>query len=56
LTADTFGKARGALGESSAEIRILEGKRHDIQKKSYVHMLGEEKVIALGNERMTGAC
>jgi len=49
LTADTFGKARGALGGIKCEIRILEGKRHDIQKKSYVHMLGEEKVIALGN-------
>jgi len=49
LTADTFGKARGALRGIKCEIRILEGKRHDIQKREYVDMLGAEKVIALGN-------
>jgi soluble P-type ATPase len=49
LTADTFGKARVALRGVKCEIRILEGKRHDIQKKDYVNMLGAEKVIALGN-------
>jgi len=49
LTADTFGKARGALRGVKCEIQILEGKRHDIQKRDYVRMLGAEKVIALGN-------
>jgi P-type E1-E2 ATPase len=49
LTADTFGKARASLRGVRCEIRILEGKRHDIQKKDYVNMLGTEKVIALGN-------
>ena len=49
LTADTFGKARASLRGIRCEIRILEGKRHDIQKKDYVNMLGTEKVIALGN-------
>lgn len=49
LTADTFGKARASLRGVRCEIRILEGKRHDIQKKDYVNMLGVEKVIALGN-------
>jgi len=49
LTADTFGKARAALRGVKCEIHILEGKRHDIQKKGYVGMLGAEKVIALGN-------
>ena len=49
LTADTFGKARGALRGITCEIHILEGKRHDIQKREYVDMLGAKKVIALGN-------
>jgi soluble P-type ATPase len=49
LTADTFGKARTALKGVNCEISILEGKRHDIQKKKYVDMLGADKVIALGN-------
>lgn len=49
LTADTFGKARAAMRGVKCEIHILEGKRHDIQKKEYVKMLGMEKVIALGN-------
>jgi soluble P-type ATPase len=33
LTADTFGKARMALKGVKCKMHILEGERHDIQKK-----------------------
>ncbi|HXX53469.1 MAG TPA: hypothetical protein VEI28_02740 [Thermodesulfovibrionales bacterium] len=49
LTADTFGSARVAMKGVKCEIHILEGERHDIQKKNYIHMLGAKRVVALGN-------
>ena len=49
LTADTFGKARAELKGVSCEVHILEGATLDRQKEEFVHKLGAEGVIALGN-------
>ncbi|MFZ5799414.1 MAG: HAD family hydrolase [Thermodesulfobacteriota bacterium] len=49
LTADTFGRARDELASINCRVRILEGDRHDQQKEAYVHELGADGVIALGN-------
>jgi P-type E1-E2 ATPase len=49
LTADTFGMAKAALHEVNCEVRILEGKNHDIQKEEFVRTLGPDAIIALGN-------
>lgn len=49
LTADTFGRARGELAGINCEVRILEGKDHDVQKEAFVRELGADTVIALGN-------
>jgi soluble P-type ATPase len=49
LTADTFGRARAELEGVACEVHILEGERHDLQKKAFVEQLGAEGVVALGN-------
>ena len=49
LTADTFGKARAELKGVTCEMHILEGAALDRQKEEFVHKLGTEGVIALGN-------
>ena len=49
LTADTFGRAGAELAGINCEVRILEGKDHDVQKEAFVRELGADTVIALGN-------
>jgi soluble P-type ATPase len=49
LTADTFGMAKNELRGINCEVRILEGKDHDIQKEEFVRNLGPDAVIAMGN-------
>ncbi|MFH1083171.1 MAG: HAD hydrolase family protein [Pseudomonadota bacterium] len=49
LTADTFGMARSELADLRCIIHILEGDREDLQKEEYVHKLGAENVVAIGN-------
>ncbi len=49
LTADTFGKAQAALKDITCELHILTGENHDVRKEEYVHKLGAESVVALGN-------
>jgi len=49
LTADTFGMARSELAGVRCVVHILEGEDEERQKEEYVHKLGEETVVALGN-------
>jgi soluble P-type ATPase len=49
LTSDTHGKAKDELTGLIATIHILEGEDHTSQKEKYVHDLGAESVIAIGN-------
>jgi soluble P-type ATPase len=49
LTADTHGKAAGALAKVRAEISILDGETHTALKADYVRELGARQVIAFGN-------
>jgi len=49
LTSDTFGKADEELKGLNATVHILEGEDHTGQKEKYVHDLGAESVVAIGN-------
>jgi soluble P-type ATPase len=49
LTADTFGKAGAELEGVKCEMHILDGMALDRQKEDFIHKLGAEGVIALGN-------
>ena len=49
LTADTFGKAAAELKGVKCEMHILDGMAIDRQKEEFIHKLGADGVIALGN-------
>lgn len=49
LTSDTHGKAKEELKGLNATVQILEGEDHTGQKAKYVHDLGAQSVIAIGN-------
>ena len=49
LTADTFGTAKSELAGINCNLVILEPGSQDIQKEAYVHDLGKDRVIAIGN-------
>lgn len=49
LTADTFGVVKKELEGVRCSIKILEGEKHDEQKREYVLGLSPDKVIAFGN-------
>ena len=49
LTADTFGMARSELASVQCLVHILEGENEDRQKEEYVHRLGAENIVAIGN-------
>ena len=51
LTADTFGKARAALGGMPCELTVLPAERQDVEKFFYVEKLGASRVAAIGNGR-----
>lgn len=49
MTADTFGTAAEALAGLPIEFHRLSGPGEDRQKADYVHRLGPERVLAMGN-------
>ena len=49
ITADTFGMAQEELRGVNCIIYILSGPDHDLQKEEYVHEIGPDTVVALGN-------
>ena len=49
LTADTFGTAKTELAGIPCEVRVIKGKKLDVQKAEYVKKLGTENVVAFGN-------
>jgi soluble P-type ATPase len=51
VTADTFGKARGALRGLDCRIEILQGRGEDRAKAAYVRRLGANRVACIGNGR-----
>jgi soluble P-type ATPase len=51
VTADTFGKARGALRGLPCELLIVQGGAEAAGKAAYVRRLGAKKVACIGNGR-----
>ncbi len=49
VTSDSFGTARGQLKGIPVKLKILDGKRHDRQKRDYARKLGPRHVAAFGN-------
>jgi len=49
LTADTFGVVKKELEGVRCSIKILEGEKHDVQKREYVLGLSPDRVVAFGN-------
>jgi P-type E1-E2 ATPase len=49
LTSDTHGGARQALLGVPGTLHILQGERHELQKRQYVARLGAAGVVAIGN-------
>ncbi len=51
LTADTFGTVRQQLEGLGCVIRVIGPDEQDEQKKQYIHQLGCDSVVAIGNGR-----
>ncbi|HQS01786.1 MAG: ATPase P [Halothiobacillus sp. 24-54-40] len=51
ITADTFGSAASALNGIPVRLKILGSGAHDVAKAAFVHELGAEQVVAIGNGR-----
>ncbi len=51
VTADTFGKAAHALAEVDCHLMILPPGNQAVAKADYVHSLGWEATVAIGNGR-----
>jgi soluble P-type ATPase len=51
ITADTFGKAAGALEGVACRVSILPRARQDEEKLAYVRALGVEQTVSMGNGR-----
>ena len=51
VTADTFGRARGALAGSPCVLRVLPGNRQAAGKLAYVKRLGAQRCACIGNGR-----
>ena len=49
LTSDTFGTARSELEELPLTLHLLDGERHDEQKRDYVLAREPQRVAAFGN-------
>ncbi len=49
VTADTFGKARGALGGIACRLEILGPQRQSEAKRAYVEQLGAAACACIGN-------
>ena len=51
VTADTFGKVRSRLADSTCKIVVLPQESQDVGKRKYVEKLDSESVVAIGNGR-----
>lgn len=51
VTADTFGKAAGELGQTPAGLVVLPEADQDRAKKKYIQKLGASETVAVGNGR-----
>lgn len=51
LTADTFGKAAGGLGELDCRLTVLAPEAQDLGKRDFVCRLGADKTASIGNGR-----
>ena len=49
ITADTFGSVKQELAEFNLEVIVLETNDHTLEKANFVHKLGADSCIALGN-------
>jgi len=49
ITADTFGKAAENLKNVKCSLKVISGKDQTQQKNEFIHSLGKDKVIAIGN-------
>jgi P-type E1-E2 ATPase len=49
VTADTFGKAAENLKNVKCILKVISGKDQTQQKNEFIHSLGKDKVIAIGN-------
>jgi len=51
LTADTYGKSQTLELQLGFPVSLIQPGKEDLQKTEYVHQLGAEKVIAIGQGR-----
>ena len=51
ITADTFGSVKKELDKINCEISILKKEAQDYGKLAYVHTLGKQHTVAIGNGR-----
>ena len=49
VTADTFGTVAGELSGLPVELRILRSSDHTAEKEAFIHELGAQNCIAVGN-------
>jgi len=51
ITADTFGVARKQLAETKCRLTIAPNDNQALWKRDYIHSLGADAVVAIGNGR-----
>ncbi|MEW6622878.1 MAG: ATPase P [Bacillota bacterium] len=49
ITADTFGKCRQQCQDIKGEVIVLKNPVGAVEKQDFVHSLGSERVVAIGN-------
>ena len=51
ITADTFGKVKGEMGHMDVTVHVLSQDSQDKAKQAYIHQLGADTTVAVGNGR-----
>ena len=52
LSADTFGNVKAQLEEITCKLTIIPQENQDEKKMAYVHSLGSENCVCIGNGRI----